>query len=125
MRHHTRHYILGILLLLAAVYVYSAFDPSASTWFPKCPFLVLTGLKCPGCGSQRAVHSLLHGDVGGAFAYNAMLVISLPLVAFLIYVECMRKLKPQLYSRVHNPWMPIAVAIIFFAWAVGRNIWNW
>lgn len=120
-----RKVIVGILLLIVAVYVYSAFDPSVNAWFPKCPFFVLTGLKCPGCGSQRAVHSLLHGDVGGAFAYNAMLVLSLPLVAFLIYVECMRTRKPQLYSRVHNPWVPIIVAILFLAWAIGRNIWNW
>ncbi len=120
-----RKVIVGILLLIVAVYVYSAFDPSVNAWFPKCPFFVLTGLKCPGCGSQRAVHSLLHGDVGGAFAYNAMLVLSLPLVAFLIYVECMRTRKPQLYSCVHNPWVPIVVAILFLAWAIGRNIWNW
>jgi hypothetical protein len=26
--------------------------PSEIWWIPKCPFYVLTGLKCPGCGQN-------------------------------------------------------------------------
>ena len=120
-----RRYILGTLLLLVAVYVYMAYDPAASAWFPKCPFLLLTGLKCPGCGSQRAIHGLLHGDVAAAFGFNAFLVLSLPVVAFLIYLECVRKRRPRLYSGFYRPWTPLVFALLFIAWAVGRNICGW
>ena len=34
--------------------------------YPTCPFLAITGWYCPGCGSLRAVHDLLHGDLAGA-----------------------------------------------------------
>lgn len=125
MRSHKRRYILGGILLLGVVYVYMAYDPSTSAWFPKCPFLVLTGLKCPGCGSQRAIHSLLHGDMGTAFAYNAILVLSLPLVAFLLYLEVMRKKRPRLYSAFYQPWTPLILFTVFLGWGIARNIWDW
>lgn len=64
---------IGLLLLL-----YAMVDPAKSHWFPKCPFLWLTGYQCPGCGSQRAIHQLLQGNLNTAFAYNPLMVIALP-----------------------------------------------
>ncbi len=68
---------------------YFLFDPAASGFFPKCPFYVLTGLKCPGCGSQRAIHALLHLQVGRAFSENPLMVISIPylLTAFVFFLK--------------------------------------
>jgi hypothetical protein len=65
-------------LAAAALVAYFLLDPATNAIFPKCPFYVLTGLKCPGCGSQRALHALLHLQVGRAFRENPLLVISLP-----------------------------------------------
>lgn len=48
--------------------------------FIGCPFRFLTGLLCPGCGSQRALHDVLHGRIGEAFDHNALLVLSIPLL---------------------------------------------
>jgi len=48
--------------------------------FPKCPFRELTGLKCAGCGSQRAIHHLLNFDFINAAKENIMLVISIPYI---------------------------------------------
>lgn len=39
---------------------------------------MLTGFECPGCGSQRAIHHLLHFDLRGAAAENILLVIAIP-----------------------------------------------
>jgi len=39
-------------------------------------------MYCPGCGSQRAVSALLHGDIRGAFGYNALAMLASP---FLLY----------------------------------------
>jgi hypothetical protein len=60
------------------VFIYKVFNPVENHYFPKCPFREVTGYKCPGCGSQRAIHHLLNFDIRGAMRENIMLVISIP-----------------------------------------------
>ena len=62
----TRHIIMIVLVavaLLCAAGIYYFYDPSLNGFFPRCPFLSITGWRCPGCGSQRAIHAILHGYV--------------------------------------------------------------
>lgn len=68
--------VFGVLLLLIIVYRY--FNPLDSVLFPKCPVKLVTGLDCPGCGSQRAIHSLLNFNIKEAFKANALLVLFIP-----------------------------------------------
>ena len=49
-------------------------DPSVAGWYPRCPFQALTGLDCPGCGSLRGTHALLHGALLSAVSHNLLLV---------------------------------------------------
>ena len=56
-------YGCAALLAVMAGVVYFTFDPAQEAYFPRCTFLTLTGYQCPGCGSQRALHALLHGDI--------------------------------------------------------------
>jgi hypothetical protein len=30
---------------------------------PKCPFKMITGFSCPGCGIQRALYAIMHGNI--------------------------------------------------------------
>jgi len=60
-------YILLTAACVGLVFVYSRFSPEGNAWFPKCIFLQLTGLKCPGCGSQRVIHNLLNLNIQKAF----------------------------------------------------------
>ena len=76
--------VIGVCVVL--LIVYGVFDPEAG-FFPRCPFLTLTGLECPGCGSQRAAHGLLRGDLAEAFSYNPLAVVLLPYLAVCIYLE--------------------------------------
>ena len=71
-----------VLLFLAGAGVLYAFDPAESGSFPKCPFLSLTGCFCPGCGTLRALHQLLHGKVMMALSYNILTVALLPYLAY-------------------------------------------
>jgi len=72
---------IGALLLLSfLIIIYKRYSPIDSSWFPKCPFRSLTGLQCPGCGSQRAIHDLLNLDILGAFRENALMVVSIPYI---------------------------------------------
>jgi len=57
-----------------------AFDPTEAP-MPKCVFHELTGLHCPGCGTTRALHALLHGHVIAALGFNPLFVLALPVMA--------------------------------------------
>lgn len=109
---------------MGAGFIYYSFNPNKYAIFPKCPFLVVTGLECPGCGSQRAVHSLLHLNIVDAFCYNALLVISLPIIAILLYAELNRKKRPAFYIKIHNPKYIWSYFTIVILWFLLRNIFH-
>ena len=58
-----------------------------------CLFKRLTGIPCPGCGMQRSVLSLMHGDLYGAFmTYNpvgALLVIIVATTYVWQFIDCL------------------------------------
>lgn len=105
---------------LAAVYIV---DPRVAGNYPPCPFLYLTGCYCPGCGTLRALHRLLHGDLLGALGYNALAVAVLPFLAMGVANRTTRLSgRPLLPVSAISP--PVAwgilVAIVAF-WAL-RNL---
>ena len=112
----------GAILLIALVYF--IFDPLKYSWMPQCIFHRVTGLQCMGCGSQRVIHALLHGDLKSAFEANAFLVCMLPFIVFLVIVELNRTKYPMLYKKVHSTAMIIGVGIIFMGWLIVRNIYG-
>lgn len=69
------------LLIAGAAYLY-LFEPGKSGFFPACPFRLLTGFTCPGCGTTRALHQVLHGHFDTAFTLNPLLLLSIPFLLF-------------------------------------------
>ena len=131
MPYPTRRLILfGLPLLLVGIVVlaivYYRVSPTSSVFFPKCAFLMLTGLKCPGCGSQRAVHALLHADLASAFAHNALLVLSLPYLALLIGARLYVYLHPtsSLRSTLESPLAIRTYFVITIAFWIARNVFG-
>lgn len=55
-----------------------------------CPFVILTGFPCAGCGLTRAVHSLCTGDFASAVKINLSVLIWVP---FLLYFFIRRYLQ--------------------------------
>lgn len=109
---------IGGLILLVAYYF---LDPEAYAWIPKCPLHTLTGWDCPGCGSQRMIHALLHGDIASAFRANALLLCLLPALVLLGYVEVFQTRLPKLYAKLHHPRILVSMAVLIIAWGVARN----
>jgi hypothetical protein len=58
-------------------------DPHQSGSYLFCPWLVLTGTYCPGCGGLRAVNDLSRGDLVAAASSNLLFVGSIPLLLVL------------------------------------------
>ncbi|OAA26223.1 Protein of unknown function (DUF2752) [Frankia sp. EI5c] len=53
-------------------------DPAEPGHYPSCPFRALTGWDCPGCGSLRGLHQLLHGQLTAAADHNVFMVVAVP-----------------------------------------------
>lgn len=102
-----------------AVWVVHLFlhDPETGEGFLPCPFHWLTGLFCPGCGSQRAIHDLLHGRLLAGFGHNALLVMALPLLGLQWAVGRWRGRSLTSDNRVVAAW-----GIAIMAWWILRNL---
>ena len=69
--------LLAVGVLAASVLLHVR-DPHRGGSYGFCPWLLLTGTFCPGCGGLRAVHDLTDGDVAAAASSNLLLVASAP-----------------------------------------------
>lgn len=113
------------LILSAVLSVYAGFDPEKYIFFPKCLFHSLTGLKCPGCGSQRAIHQLLNGNIISALHYNALAVISIPYLSVGLVLLFCRKPGTFLSSVRDFLYRGKAVYVVLFliiAFWILRNL---
>ncbi len=112
---------IAVVAVAALIVLYGCLDPAAHR-FPRCPFLMLTGYECPGCGSQRAIHALLHGNLATAWHYNAMMVVILPIVAALAIASLRRRRAPRFYNLVNSSVVIWGVFVAVILWWIGRNI---
>lgn len=89
--------------------------------FPKCPFYSVFHLHCPGCGSQRALSALLHGNVFFALHENALMLLFLPLLLYsaLINMRSNGKQKALIFYNLFFVRF-VLIAVILF-WLL-RNI---
>lgn len=120
----SRRLILPIAVVLVAAVLaltYFLFDPTESTWMPQCPVHLLTGFDCPGCGSQRMLHALLHGDISGAWHHNALLLLMLPLLAVMLFLELAADRFPRAYRRIHSLPVVALICLSIAAWTIIRN----
>lgn len=72
-----------MLLLLGVIALfYFSVNPNQVDFLLKCPLYKNTGVFCPGCGSQRAIHNLLHGEFLKALQNNLMLVLGMVALSY-------------------------------------------
>lgn len=117
--------LLGVSLLFGAagLVLLRVFDPATSGVFPPCPVRYLTGFYCPGCGSLRAMHALLHGDLLTALAMNPLMMITLPVVSYGLLSAGLRELRGKGLPQVMLPaWWIRALCVLFVLYGVARNL---
>jgi hypothetical protein len=114
---------LGVAALAAAaVGVVALVEPNQPGHYPTCPFLALTGLQCPGCGSLRAVHAMAHGDVSVALGLNVLTVLA-AVALVVIWLRWVRRSwtgRPR--TGVAPPAMLWALAVVVVVFTVVRNL---
>lgn len=85
-----------------------------------CPLNAATGLYCPGCGTLRALHQLLHGQLGRSLAFNPLTVLAVP---FVLYHFAIWALPALGWRRIapggRTTWALLAVVVAF---GVLRNL---
>lgn len=116
--------LTGLVFGLAGAFVLWRFDPQQTALYPRCPFKLLTGIDCPGCGATRAGHSLLHLDLVSAIRFNAMFVLFVPILGWWGADQLLRQLQiPSLRRLPSIPlpswtgWLVLAVVV---TWWIGR-----
>jgi len=118
------YFALLVIILIFLSAIYYQFNPARYRFFPRCPFYTLTGFDCPGCGSQRAIYSLLHGKLTDAIRFNILLVVSLPFLAihFFYKLKSVILRKDVRWNIIYHPLTPkIIFTIVIFFWII-RNI---
>lgn len=114
--------IIFIFIIFGVIYFYK-YNPAESL-YPPCPFYYLTGLYCPGCGSSRAVHNLLHGRFLKALDLNPLMVLSIPFVVYLFIADMGIHLgKKVIFKRpVFSHGVYIIIMCLIIVYWILRNI---
>lgn len=73
--------ILAAAVFAAAALLYLYFTGEGEGTGIPCVFYQATGFYCSGCGTSRALRSILHLDFYQAFRYNAIFTAALPFIA--------------------------------------------
>jgi len=87
-----------------------------------CPVHYFTGFKCPGCGVSRMFISLMKLDFKSAFEANRLLLVTLPVIASLLFVYFFRYIKTgsRIITKAENI-IYIVLIISFLIFGVVRN----
>lgn len=112
---------VGLLLVCMFYYYFNPFDIN----FPiYCVWYQLTGLNCPACGTQRAIHALMYGHIVEAIKYNYFFFLSAPYACLAVLSTWYNDshtfdvVKGVIFNNV-----TIRIYIfLFFAWWVLRNM---
>jgi hypothetical protein len=115
------------LLALSGVAGAFALRATASWWagaLPGCAVLEWTGLHCPGCGGTRCATRLFQGDLAGALAMNAAVVLvataGIAVVAAAVWREWQGR-----PARGVPPWLAWSLAGFLLVFSVARNLPWW
>lgn len=93
LRNFLKENIVIILVLLIYVLICFIFD------FKNCPFALITGLPCPGCGITRAIYCVIKLDFLSAFNYHPLVFI-LPFIVIICIFKDAKYIKNIYQNKI-------------------------
>lgn len=113
---------IPIVLLTLGIF-YFIINPNTFAYAPKCPFHTLTGFHCPGCGSQRALHEILHGNIWTGLQHNFLILLAVLIVGYQFYINFINTRKKQTQKNLlqHSAAKWLILALVLGFWIL-RNI---
>ena len=110
---------IGLLLFFIGLAVlFFVLDPAKHSLFPRCLFNSITGYYCPGCGSQRAIHSLLHLDFAGVVSYNFLFIPAFLLIIYHYLHPILNRIfnwkLPNIFYFKSTPWIIFGFIVAFW-----------
>ncbi len=119
----TRAAVVGVGALGAAFVL----SPGAVEDGPVvCPFRLMTGLPCPGCGLTRSWVYVAHGEWSSAWSANPFGYVSMALVAVLVVVvgvALARRTPPPSIGKALASRPFLALGAVWIAFGLGRIGW--
>src|SRR5437588_10949746 len=115
---------LGLVSVAVFLFFFNPAAP-ANQFFPKCPFRMLTGLQCPGCGSTRACYQLLHLHPLAAFKLNPLMILTLPFIVygFLGFTKSAITGKPHRRIFIPPIYLWAWLVVLIFFWVFRNTPW--
>jgi hypothetical protein len=100
---------------------------------PLCPFALVTGQPCPGCGLTRATLALLRGDLAASLHFHPLAMIITPLVGGVVAYDVavyLRSGKGAASQTLQGRWVTVGAVVLgvlalavwvarFFGWFGG------
>ncbi len=119
MKDRLRKNIQGLIITGAALLGYLLLRRLTGLYIP-CPFRLITGLKCPGCGVTVMIEALLMFDFARAYESNPFLFITLPFLVFEVIYEFFLSHKNVAFKRINTALLcAYCAALIMFG--IARN----
>ena len=115
--------IFGVLVFFGILVLYIFWNPSNSSIFPKCPFYSITGIYCPGCGSQRAAHQILNGNIIEGVRHNYLIALLGLVLLYQAFIYLMNNiLKKNIPNLLHNSKVTLGILIVILLFWILRNL---
>ncbi|MBQ6877457.1 MAG: DUF2752 domain-containing protein [Oscillospiraceae bacterium] len=115
---------LAAAFFAAAALIYLYFTGEGEGAGIPCMFHQITGFYCSGCGSSRALRSILHLDFYRALRYNAIFTLFLPFLAVYfcaLFYSYIRLGRDKISEKISMKfvWALIVIAVLY---GILRNI---
>lgn len=109
----------GLLVFIFGLAVlFFLLNPSEHQIFPRCMFNSLTGYHCPGCGTQRAIHSLLHFNIMGVIGNNFLFIPAILAIGYHYTHQPLNKnfgwKLPNIFYQKATPWIIFGTVALFW-----------